>query len=166
MSARLAALDSMPTDFMAHLSQLRTPLTALQEGTALLLDNIPAPITPSQREGRPRRRLAAAASADKLGESVTRGEKGVYNSYPPPRAAEDHAPHAETQGVAEALDPGFAEGEEHPEEPPSEAPEEPGSRGSRPRWSEQRRETAWDWPSRARGPQGMEQARVVIGSYR
>src|SRR5712691_718225 len=41
----------------------------------------------------------------------------------PPRAAEDHAPHAETQGVAEALDPGFAEREEHPEEP---SPEEPG----------------------------------------
>ena len=83
----------------------------------------------------------------------------------PPRAAEYHAPHAETQGVAEALDPGFAEGEEHPEEPPPEAPEEPG-RGSRPRWSEQRRETAWDWPSCARGPQGMEEARVVRGSCR
>ena len=96
MSARLAALDRMQTDFMAHLSQLRTPLTALQEGTPPLLDNIPAPITPSQRPGRPRRRLAAAASADKLGESVTRGEKGVYNSYPPARATEHRPQQPET----------------------------------------------------------------------
>jgi hypothetical protein len=77
MSARLAALDSMPPDVMAPLSPLRTPLTAIQAGTARLLDHIPAPLTPAQREGRPRRRLAAAASADKLGESVRRGEKGV-----------------------------------------------------------------------------------------
>src|SRR5262249_20956023 len=80
----------------------------------------------------------------------------------PPRAAEDHAPCPETQGVAAALDPECAEGEEHPEEPPTEESEKPGVRG-RPWWSEQPRETAWDWPSRARGPQGMEEAHVVRG---
>jgi hypothetical protein len=36
--------------FIAHMSQLRTLLTAIQEGTALLLDNIPAPLTPAQRK--------------------------------------------------------------------------------------------------------------------
>jgi two-component system sensor histidine kinase GlrK len=41
----------MKTDFIAHMShELRTPLTAIQEGTALLLENTPDPITPSQRE--------------------------------------------------------------------------------------------------------------------
>ena len=42
--------------------------------------------------------------------------------------------------VAEALDPEFAEGEKHPEEPLKE-PEEPGVR-SRPRGGEQQRENA------------------------
>jgi hypothetical protein len=65
--------------------------------------------------------------------------------------------------VAEALDPEFTEGEETAEEPPK-APEEPG-RGSRPRWGGQQRATAWDWPNRARGPQGMEKARVIGGSF-
>ena len=51
MAARLAELDQMKADFMAHVShELRTPLTGLQEGTALLLENTPDPITPSQRE--------------------------------------------------------------------------------------------------------------------
>src|SRR5215831_4231049 len=51
----------------------------------------------------------------------------------PPGAAEDHAPHAETQGVAKAPDPGFAEGEEYHEESAPEEPEQPGGRGAS-RW--------------------------------
>ena len=51
MAVRLAELDKMKADFIAHVShELRTPLTALQEGTALLLEEIPGPLTPSQRE--------------------------------------------------------------------------------------------------------------------
>lgn len=51
MAARLADLDQMKVDFMAHVShELRTPLTGIQEGTALLLENTPDPITVSQRE--------------------------------------------------------------------------------------------------------------------
>jgi hypothetical protein len=36
----------------------------------------------------------------------------------PAHATEHGAPQPETQGVTETLDPRFAEGEEHPEEPP------------------------------------------------
>jgi two-component system sensor histidine kinase GlrK len=51
MAARLAELDQMKADFMAHVShELRTPLTGIQEGTALLLEDTPDPITLSQRE--------------------------------------------------------------------------------------------------------------------
>lgn len=51
MAERLAELDEMKADFIAHVSHdLRTPLTAIQEGTALVLEEIPGPLTASQRE--------------------------------------------------------------------------------------------------------------------
>jgi two-component system sensor histidine kinase GlrK len=51
MAQRLAELDAMKADFVAHMShELRTPITAIQEGTALLLEEIPGSLTFSQRE--------------------------------------------------------------------------------------------------------------------
>jgi two-component system sensor histidine kinase GlrK len=51
MALRLAKLDEMKADFIAHIShELRTPLTAVREGTTLLWEEIPGPLTPSQRE--------------------------------------------------------------------------------------------------------------------
>lgn len=51
MSARLGELEQMKADFIAHVShELRTPLTAMREGTALLLEEIPGALSPSQRE--------------------------------------------------------------------------------------------------------------------
>jgi two-component system sensor histidine kinase GlrK len=51
MASRLAKLDEMKEDFIAHIShELRTPLTAIREGTTLLWEEIPGPLTPSQRE--------------------------------------------------------------------------------------------------------------------
>lgn len=51
MAEKLAGLDRLKADFTAHVShELRTPLTAIREGTELLLEGIPGPISPSQRE--------------------------------------------------------------------------------------------------------------------
>jgi two-component system, NtrC family, sensor histidine kinase GlrK len=51
MASRLAKLDEMKEDFIAHIShELRTPLTAIREGTTLLREEIPGPLTTSQRE--------------------------------------------------------------------------------------------------------------------
>jgi two-component system, NtrC family, sensor histidine kinase GlrK len=51
MASRLATLDEMKEAFIAHIShELRTPLTAVREGTTLLWEQIPGPLTPSQRE--------------------------------------------------------------------------------------------------------------------
>jgi two-component system sensor histidine kinase GlrK len=51
MASRLAILDEMKEDFIAHIShELRTPLTAILEGMTLLWEEIPGPLTPSQRE--------------------------------------------------------------------------------------------------------------------
>jgi len=51
MAARLAELDGMKADLLAHIShELRTPLTGIQEGTALLLARIPGPLTTDQQE--------------------------------------------------------------------------------------------------------------------
>jgi two-component system, NtrC family, sensor histidine kinase GlrK len=51
MASRLAKLDEMKEDFIAHIShELRTPLTAVREGTTLLWEEIPGPLTTSQRE--------------------------------------------------------------------------------------------------------------------
>ena len=51
MASRLVKLDEMKEDFIAHIShELRTPLTAIREGTALLSEEVPGPLTTSQRE--------------------------------------------------------------------------------------------------------------------
>jgi two-component system sensor histidine kinase GlrK len=51
MATRLADLDRMKADFIAHVShELRTPLTGIQEGTALLLEQIPGPLTATQQQ--------------------------------------------------------------------------------------------------------------------
>lgn len=51
MAEELADLDRMKSDFTAHVShELRTPLTAIREGTALMLEEIPGPLTPAQTD--------------------------------------------------------------------------------------------------------------------
>jgi two-component system sensor histidine kinase GlrK len=51
MATRLAELDVMKADFIAHVShELRTPLAGIQEGTALLLEQIPGPLTTTQQQ--------------------------------------------------------------------------------------------------------------------
>ncbi len=50
MAARLQEFDDMKSEFLAHVShELRTPLASIQEGTQLLLDQIPGPLTEEQR---------------------------------------------------------------------------------------------------------------------
>jgi len=51
MGKRLQELDDMKSEFLAHVShELRTPLASVQEGTQLLLDEIPGPLSQQQRE--------------------------------------------------------------------------------------------------------------------
>ena len=50
MGAKLQQLDDIKTEFLAHVShELRTPMASIQEGTHLLLDEIPGPLTQDQR---------------------------------------------------------------------------------------------------------------------
>lgn len=50
MGAKLQELDDMKGEFLAHVShELRTPMASIQEGTHLLLDEIPGPVTQEQR---------------------------------------------------------------------------------------------------------------------
>ncbi|MDF0650102.1 MAG: ATP-binding protein [Nitrospira sp.] len=50
MGKKLQDIDDMKTEFLAHVShELRTPMASIQEGTHLLLDEIPGPLVPEQR---------------------------------------------------------------------------------------------------------------------
>jgi two-component system sensor histidine kinase GlrK len=50
MGTKLQELDDMKGEFLAHVShELRTPMASIQEGTHLLLDEIPGPLSQEQR---------------------------------------------------------------------------------------------------------------------
>ena len=50
MGTKLQQLDDIKAEFLAHVShELRTPMASIQEGTHLLLDEIPGPLTQDQR---------------------------------------------------------------------------------------------------------------------
>ena len=50
MGKKLQKLDDMKAEFLAHIShELRTPLASIREGTQLLLDEIPGPLSQEQR---------------------------------------------------------------------------------------------------------------------
>jgi two-component system sensor histidine kinase GlrK len=50
MGMKLQELDDMKEEFLAHVShELRTPMASIQEGTHLLLDEIPGPLSQEQR---------------------------------------------------------------------------------------------------------------------
>jgi two-component system, NtrC family, sensor histidine kinase GlrK len=50
MGGKLQELDDMKGEFLAHVShELRTPMASIQEGTHLLLDEIPGPLSQEQK---------------------------------------------------------------------------------------------------------------------